>query len=95
MVSPMPQSIAATDLPTYRSHKTVRAAKILAINRIQVHMTLDLGDGTTGTVYLLPEYFDRHEPQVGGYYVGYDDGYVSYSPPKPFESGYSRVDAPV
>lgn len=91
----MPQAIAPASLPVYRSHKTVRAAKILAVSATTCTMTLDLGDGTTGTVYLLPDYFDRHQPFEGGYYVVYQDGYVSYSPPKPFESGYSRVDQPV
>jgi hypothetical protein len=37
------------------------------------------------------EYMNRHKPQVGGYYVVYDDGYISYSPAKAFEDGYTRI----
>lgn len=30
-------------------------------------------------------------PVQGGYYVVYDDGYVSWSPTKAFESGYTKL----
>ena len=36
------------------------------------------------------DYLDKHEPQAGGYYVVYADGYKSYSPAKAFEEGYTR-----
>ena len=36
-------------------------------------------------------YMDKHDPQVGGYYVVYDDGYKSFSPAKAFEDGYTRI----
>ncbi len=39
------------------------------------------------------EYFNKHKPQVGGYYVVYDDGYKSYSPAKAFEEGYTQITA--
>ena len=34
----------------------------------------------------------KHEPQVGGYFVVYKDGYCSFSPAEPFESGYTPVE---
>jgi hypothetical protein len=34
---------------------------------------------------------DKHDPQVGGYFVQYDDGYISFSPAKAFEEGYTRL----
>jgi hypothetical protein len=37
------------------------------------------------------EYVARHQPQVGGYYVVYKDGYKSFSPAAAFEEGYSRI----
>lgn len=46
---------------------------------------------------LLPGFFDsadymeRHNPEVGGYYVVYEDGFVSYSPAGPFEKGYTEI----
>jgi hypothetical protein len=35
----------------------------------------------------------KHRPQVGGYYVLYEDGYHSFSPAPAFESGYSLIPA--
>lgn len=33
----------------------------------------------------------KHKPQPGGYYVVYEDGYASYSPAKTFEEGYTKL----
>lgn len=38
-----------------------------------------------------PEYIGKHSPVTGGYYVVYADGYISYSPAKAFEEGYTRL----
>lgn len=55
------------------------------------------------TIYLVPEdegyaefpveaaYVQKHNPQPGGYYVVYADGYKSFSPAKAFEEGYTRI----
>ena len=37
------------------------------------------------------EYMRKHNPQVGGYYVLYKDGYTSFSPAEAFETGYERI----
>ncbi|HYE92651.1 MAG TPA: hypothetical protein VEA38_16595 [Terriglobales bacterium] len=37
-------------------------------------------------------YMAKHDPQVGGYYVRYEDGYESWSPAGPFESGYTKLE---
>jgi hypothetical protein len=37
------------------------------------------------------DYMQKHKPEVGGYYVVYDDGYKSFSPAKAFEDGYTRL----
>lgn len=37
-------------------------------------------------------YVRKHQPQVGGYYVVYEDGYKSFSPAAAFEGGYTRID---
>lgn len=37
------------------------------------------------------EYVQKHNPQVGGYYVVYEDGYKSFSPAKAFEDGYRLI----
>ncbi len=87
------------EMPKYQSHKQVWALKIKSI-------VLD-GEGTNnesdGSAMITPEgdgyapfkvdreYMVKHKPQVGGYYVLYDDGYKSWSPAKAFEEGYSLV----
>lgn len=37
------------------------------------------------------EYLDKHQPEAGGYYVRYADGYESFSPASAFEKGYTRI----
>lgn len=37
------------------------------------------------------EYVERCRPQIGGYFVVYEDSYESYSPAKAFEDGYTRI----
>lgn len=39
------------------------------------------------------DFMRRNKPEVGGYYVVYEDGYKSYSPAKAFEDGYSLISA--
>ncbi len=39
------------------------------------------------------DYVRKHNPQVGGYYVQYKDGYKSYSPAEAFDDGYTLITA--
>lgn len=85
------------DLPRYRCHKVVQAAKIVSINAtfrdrrvVRGAVTLKL-DGDH-KVDVMADWVLRHKPQVGGYYVDYADGYSSYSPAEAFESGYTRIE---
>lgn len=79
-----------SELPLYRCHKEVRAGKITAITHFD-GWTLSL-EGC-GIVTVSDDWLARHEPVLGGYYVVYADGYKSYSPAEPFESGYTRISA--
>ncbi len=36
-------------------------------------------------------YIRKHQPQVSGYFVVYEDGYKSFSPAAAFESGYTKI----
>lgn len=84
----------------YKCHKEVYAFKINAISYDVDRAGIDNRE-TDGSGYLLAEtpfgtelkvsanYLTKHNPQVGGYYVRYDDGYESYSPAKAFEEGYT------
>lgn len=72
------------DLPTYRCHKVVSAAKIVAIDHGE---RLDLAPH--GVVEVGATWIKEKHAEVGGYFVRYDDGYASYSPAKAFEEGYA------
>ncbi|SLM63505.1 MULTISPECIES: RyR domain-containing protein [Dickeya] len=77
-------------LPRYRCHKVVQAAKIIDVNPLdngKSSLTLD------GDILLFAErgYIEKHNPQPGGYFVLYEDGYQSYSPAAVFEAGYNRL----
>jgi len=86
-------------LTQYKCHKEVQASKI---NKIDRHSDLenyvltldDVSKGSNGIKVriLVPNnYVDKHKPSVGGYYIRYKDGYQSFSPAEPFESGYSKL----
>ncbi len=46
--------------------------------------------GRSMHVRVSEEYRLKHNPEAGGYYVVYKDGYTSFSPAKAFEEGYTR-----
>lgn len=87
------------EMPKYQSHKQVWALKIKSIVRD--------GEGenreSDGSAMITPEedgyapfevdyeYMRKHKPQVGGYFVQYNDGYKSFSPAKAFEEGYTKL----
>lgn len=91
-------------LPQYRSHKVVSAAQITAINDASLPdilvLTLDvprpehISPSNVAQVVIDAPVFARYKPEIGDYYVRYEDGYQSLSPRKAFEEGYTRVDAP-
>jgi len=88
-----------TSMPRWKCHKEVHAFKIREIRMIgeppvsgdQHRALLVSTDG--GGVVVTAEYMKKHRPQVGGYYVLYEDGYHSFSPCAAFESGYARITA--
>ena len=82
-------------LPLYQCHKKVRA---LEIREIQYHPTpgvvlaLHNPDGEFHSFRTVSDgYFERHNPQIGGYWVLYEDGYESFSPAEAFEGGYTLI----
>lgn len=82
-----------TELPAYVSHKRVNAAQILTVADDQKSVVVSLpGDrelAPTATVEVDPKVFARGVPNAGDYLVIYRDGYVSWSPRKEFEGGYT------
>ena len=94
-------SDTAAEMPRYQCHKQVWALKIESIELVRVPSTE--GQGELVGAFITPveegytpfrvdrEYVQKHEPQAGGYYVVYKDGYASFSPAQAFEEGYTRI----
>lgn len=92
------EQIAQAEMPKYRCHKTVHALKIKAV--VQSEATEECEGGSLKIIpedegyaaFSVPhEFITKHNPQAGGYFVVYDDGYKSFSPAKAFEDGYTRI----
>lgn len=87
-----------SEMPRYRSHKEVWALKIH-----EIRSPRSFEDDGNDSMFIVPAekefaevrvdaaYVAKHNPQVGGYYVVYKDGYKSWSPAEAFEEGYTRV----
>lgn len=77
-------------LPKWQSHKNVWAGKVAALSEKEgiPSLILDL-DGDQTNIAVGQAWLDRHKPEVGGYFVLYQDGYRSYSPAKAFEEGHT------
>lgn len=83
-------------LRRYRCHKEVEAFKIREI--LSTAKMGDESDGSAiltadngGRVTVTAEYMRKHRPQIGGYFVSYEDGYQSFSPAKAFDEGYAPM----
>lgn len=82
------------EMPKYQCHKKVWALKIKAIGEGSSNSEfaiLKFEDADYGPLPVSADWYFKHKPQVGGYYVVYEDGYKSYSPADPFEGGYSLI----
>jgi len=96
----MSEEQAMKEMPKYKCHKEVYALKIKAIELDAEHNPTD---ETEGSALIYPEeegyaafqvdreYVLKHEPEVGGYYVVYENGYKSWSPAEAFEEGYNLI----
>ena len=92
----------SAEMPKYKCRKEVHALKIAAIELDSTKAKAE-GRETDGSAIITPAdqgyapfkvdhaYVHKHNPEVGGYYVVYDDGYKSFSPAKAFEDGYTRM----
>ena len=87
------------EMPKYTCHKQVRALKIKAIE-YDHEKAMTENRETDGSATIIPEetgyapfkvtheFWKKHSPNPGGYYVVYKDRYCSYSPAEAFEDGY-------
>jgi hypothetical protein len=85
-------------LNKYVSHKIVTAGKIVTIAEqigaqaaeLMFEDDRPMGDRNPQVLVRVDgAYVAKHNPQVGGYYVRYEDGYESWSPAEAFEAGYT------
>jgi hypothetical protein len=85
----------SNDLPRWKCHKEVEAFKIESITMVDAghpFVQYELaGDGCKITV--SGDYLTQFRAKVGGYFVRYDNDYLSFSPPEPFEDGYKAIKA--
>jgi len=83
---------ASAEMPKYKCYKEVWALKIAQIER-QENGSIDITPEDTrySRINLSSEYASKHQPEEGGYYVVYKDGYKSFSPAEAFESGYELI----
>lgn len=80
------------EMPKYRCHKVVWALKIkMLAERKDGGMSMVSKEPGYGIVVLSADFVKKHNPQEGGYYVVYKDGYKSFSPAQAFEEGYTRI----
>jgi len=86
-----------SQLPLYKCHKIVRAAKIVGIepcdNELRTGLLLEIPGQTEKERVVVDTTWKTRNPAcaVGGYFVEYQEGdkYTSYSPAGPFEGGYT------
>lgn len=76
-------------MKTYKCHKQVKAFKITNIKLIEDSIYNLVG--SNDIVMVREDFMQKFKPEVGGYYVLYNDGYTSYSPAKAFEEGYTEL----
>ena len=91
----MGNETAVKEMPRYQSHKKVWALKIKSIaieRRMDGKVTFMPEEPGFAPIEISQEYLKKHNPQVGGYYVVYKDGYKSFSPAEAFEEGYSLIE---
>ena len=89
------------ELPRYKCHKEVWALKIKEVQLVAGEGTpsgakeikrLVFENGHYAPIEVDADYVRKHDPQAGGYYVVYEDGYKSFSPAQAFEEGYTLIE---
>lgn len=85
------------DIPHYKCHKVVRALKIKSIVSC-ADDSVNLHFFTHNMIHIDKPECQRFKPfgyeseeADKGYFVVYDDDYLSWSPTEAFESGYTRL----
>ncbi len=80
------------EMPTFRSHKEVKALQIETIESTQAGYKLHFMDDDHKPIEVDGPMMTRYMAKPGDYYIVYPDGYTSISPAKAFEDGYTRIE---
>lgn len=77
----------------YKCHKEVKAFKITNIEEDIINLCFLLsGEPSTDKISVSKKWIEKHNPEIGGYYVQYEDDYSSYSPAGVFDKGYDLIE---
>lgn len=77
----------------YKCHKVVQAVKITdAVFDGTDLVTIHPSDASVPVFTVTKEWWTNRSAKVGGYAVLYSDGYMSWSPAKEFDDGYTKMD---
>jgi hypothetical protein len=82
-------------MKTFKSTRKVQAAKIRAISAQELGAVIYFDVPPTEKVDRVAvdrAYVQKHNPQAGGYFVQYGDGYQSYCPAEAFERDHQEDD---
>ncbi len=86
------QGQVSAEMPKYKCHKTVHALKVKqVVTNEDGSWAIIPEDERFSKFNITNEYYEKHSPQIGGYYIVYEDGYKSFSPADVFEKGYVLV----
>ena len=81
-------------LPQYRCHKVVGAIKILSLSVRKAEDSVRFTCEGGRVIEVVYERYAAMQPEEGWYLVQYGDHYISFSPPVPFETGYTLIEEP-
>lgn len=83
-------------MPKYSCYKEVWALKIKHVQRHKEGgATITPEEEGYAAFEVDWSYVTKHDPEIGGYYIVYKDGYKSWSPAEAFESGYRPIPTPI
>lgn len=94
----MDASEKSKPIPQFRSHKVVGALKIESVEIVGTDTTTDenpialIGFGGKWDPVKM-NLRGKPTPEAGWYFVMYPDGYISFSPGKAFEEGYTALES--
>lgn len=78
-------------MPLYQSHKKVWALQIEESYCVPAGAQLHFRDHNFAGRVVGADVVSRYFPKSGDYLVQYEDGYLSISPQKTFEDGYTLI----